>query len=78
MSDFWHKSSHSAFNGSCVEAGWHKSSHSALTDCVEARPYACGGDVLVRDTKDREGGTLAFSPQAWAEFLAGIRAGELS
>jgi hypothetical protein len=36
----------------------------------------CGGDVLVRDTKDREGGTLTFSREAWAEFTAAIKAGE--
>lgn len=29
--------------------------------------------VMVRDTTDREGGTLAFSPAAWEQFLGTIR-----
>jgi hypothetical protein len=75
----WHKSSHSAALN-CVEVGigLEKSSHSESGACVEAGPCACGGDVLVRDTKDREGGTLAFSREAWAAFLADVRAGGLT
>jgi hypothetical protein len=29
--------------------------------------------VMVRDTTDRDGGTLAFSAAAWEQFLAAIR-----
>jgi len=29
--------------------------------------------VLVRDTTDRDGGTLAFAADAWAEFLGTLR-----
>lgn len=73
----WIKSS-KCESGACVEVGaaLEKSSHSGAQNCVEAGPCACGGDVLVRDTKDREGGTLAFSREAWAEFTAAIKAGE--
>ncbi|WP_436522482.1 DUF397 domain-containing protein [Actinoplanes sp. HUAS TT8] len=54
---------------------WKKSTRSNGSDnCVEARTYQ--GEVQVRDTKDRTGGTLSFSPEAWADFLSGIRAGE--
>ncbi|WP_436519583.1 DUF397 domain-containing protein [Actinoplanes sp. HUAS TT8] len=32
--------------------------------------------VAVRDTKDRDGGTLVFTSEAWAAFLAGVKGGE--
>jgi len=32
--------------------------------------------VLVRDSKDREGPVLSFSPDEWAAFTAGVRGGE--
>jgi hypothetical protein len=32
--------------------------------------------VLVRDTKDPDGGTLLFTPADWSSFLNGVRAGE--
>jgi hypothetical protein len=31
------------------------------------------GAILVRDTADRDGGTLAFSASAWARFTASLR-----
>ncbi len=52
---------------------WRKSSYSSTGGeaCVEA---ATGGDmILVRDTTNRSGGTLAFAAQAWTEFLASLR-----
>jgi Domain of unknown function (DUF397) len=73
----WHKSSHSVGNGACVEVAWRKSSGSVANGaCVEVGTMACGGDVLVRDTKDREGPVLRFTPTEWSAFLAGARAGE--
>ena len=51
---------------------WRKSSYSANggQNCVEV-----AGDkaVLVRDTTNRDGGTLAFSAQAWQTFVNGIK-----
>jgi hypothetical protein len=47
---------------------WRKSTYSDGNggDCVE---LASGnGAILVRDTTDRDGGTLAFTAQAWQEF----------
>jgi hypothetical protein len=43
----------------------------AITNCVEV-----GGDpdvVMVRDTTNRDRGTLAFDRQAWRRFAARIR-----
>jgi len=33
------------------------------------------GIVAVRDSKDPDGPALTFSPDNWADFTAGIRAG---
>jgi len=55
---------------------WHKSSYSGSNggNCVEV---ARDGDhVLVRNTRDRAGGTLDFTGGEWRAFLAGARDGE--
>jgi len=51
---------------------WRKSSYSGANgSCVET---ATGnGVVLVRDTTNREGGTLAFTAGAWQAFLETLR-----
>jgi hypothetical protein len=52
---------------------WRKSSYSGNggEQCVET---ASDDDtVLVRDTIDRDGGTLAFAADAWAKFTASLR-----
>lgn len=51
---------------------WRKSSYSGSSgSCVET---ASGdGAVLVRDTKDLDGGTLSFTADAWRMFTTGIR-----
>ena len=71
----WRKSSYSGSSGgNCVEvASWRKSSHSGGSggDCVEVAEGASA--VVVRDTKDRDGGTLAFTAGAWAAFTASLR-----
>ncbi|WJK42663.1 DUF397 domain-containing protein [Solwaraspora sp. WMMA2056] len=69
----WRKSSRSGdTGGNCVEvaAVWRKSSRSTDNggNCVEVAGNL-PGRVLVRDSKDRDGGTLAFSPTAWTSFL---------
>ena len=81
----WAKASASGINGNCVEVGTalEKSSYSDQHGCVAAGPCACGGEVLAHDTKccddpDHCGQKLAFSREVWREFLAGIKAGELS
>ena len=52
---------------------WRKSTYSDSggENCVETASDA--GVVLVRDTTNRAGGTLAFGPEAWAAFLTSIR-----
>lgn len=57
-----------------ANAAWRKSSHSSGNgNCVEvaARPTA----VAVRDTKDRDGGTLVFTPTEWGAFIEGAKTG---
>ncbi|MFV2115803.1 DUF397 domain-containing protein [Micromonospora sp. LOL_025] len=51
-------------------AQWRKSTRSGNNggSCVEVADNL-PGVVLVRDTKDREGGTLAFAPGNWASFV---------
>jgi hypothetical protein len=67
----WRKSSYSANGGDCVEVGWRTSSYSANGgSCVEV---ATGASILIRDTKDREGGTLAAPAAAWRELLSRLR-----
>jgi len=52
------------------EPAWRKSSRSngSSGNCVEVADNL-PGRVLVRDTKDRDGGTLAFGPSAWRSFV---------
>ncbi|MEV0698435.1 DUF397 domain-containing protein [Saccharopolyspora sp. NPDC050389] len=52
---------------------WRKSSRSGTNNCVE---LAIGEAAThIRDTKDRNGGTLRVNQRAWAEFLSDIKAG---
>ncbi|WP_407560683.1 DUF397 domain-containing protein [Streptomyces sp. 184] len=72
----WSKSSHSSGgDGDCVEfaISWHKSSYSSSGDgdCVEVA--ACPEAVHVRDSKDKTGPHLTFTPDAWAAFVAYAR-----
>jgi hypothetical protein len=54
------------------EAGlrWVKSGYSSQGNCVEVAP---GGRVLVRDTEDRSGPVLRFTPAAWRRFAAQVK-----
>jgi len=51
---------------------WRKSSYSDANggNCVE---ISYDGVILVRDTADRDGGTLAFTADAWQRFAAGLK-----
>jgi Domain of unknown function (DUF397) len=51
---------------------WRKASYSnGSGDCVEVADAA--SMVLVRDTKDRDGGTLTFTATAWRSFRDSFR-----
>lgn len=53
---------------------WRKSSLSNSVGCLE---FAADRDlVLVRDSKDRGGPVLSFSPREWQSFVDGARRGE--
>ncbi|HET6187631.1 MAG TPA: DUF397 domain-containing protein [Trebonia sp.] len=79
----WRTASYSGSNSNCVEVGvWRKASYSGGNggNCVEvaATLDQAGADVLclVRDSKDRDGGSLAFTPAAWRAFTARVRNGD--
>lgn len=58
-------------NISASALAWRKSSFSNSGGCVEVA--ASGGAAFVRDTKNRNGATLAFSFTAWLKFIDTIR-----
>jgi hypothetical protein len=70
----WRKSTYSGNGGQCVEvAAWRKATSSGNgNDCVEAG-VAESGHVLVRDTTDRDGGTLTFPVAAWRTFATDLK-----
>lgn len=55
---------------------WFKSSFSGAgcNACVEVA--LAPGEIAVRDSKDREGPVLVFTPDEWRAFLSGVRADE--
>ncbi|MFJ4792339.1 DUF397 domain-containing protein [Kitasatospora purpeofusca] len=70
----WRKSTHSSNEGGeCVEVGWRKSTHSGDEGgaCVEVAETTAA--VLVRDSKDKSGPHLTFTPAAWEAFVAYAR-----
>ncbi len=53
-----------------TDAKWRKSSRSGSNggSCIEVADNL-PGIVLIRDTKDREGATLDFTPGNWQSFV---------
>lgn len=51
---------------------WRKSTRSDANGgaCVEV---ASDGAIFVRDTTDRDGGTLSFTAEAWRAFAAELK-----
>jgi hypothetical protein len=58
-----------------MDATWRKSSYSGGNGggCVEVGAQPQAGYVLVRDTKDRQGPALRFTPGAWRRFADRVR-----
>jgi Domain of unknown function (DUF397) len=54
------------------EATWRTSSYSGTGNCVEVGSDSTA-DVLIRDTKDRTGPVLEFTPRAWRTFTGELR-----
>ena len=51
---------------------WRTASYSTGNgSCVETA--SVNGVVMVRDTTDRDGGTLSFTAGAWAKFAASLK-----
>jgi hypothetical protein len=51
---------------------WRKASYSnGSGSCVETASAA--GTIAVRDTTDRDGGTLTFTDDAWRAFTGTLR-----
>ena len=54
---------------------WRKSSASGTgANCVEVASFK--SSVLVRDTIDRHGTILTFTPAQWRSFVRGIKNGD--
>ncbi|WP_326799069.1 DUF397 domain-containing protein [Streptomyces sp. NBC_01808] len=62
---------------SSIGPDWFKSSYSSgdADNCIEIAVTSQA--VLVRDTKDREGGQLSVTPAAWADFVTFAKAVDL-
>jgi hypothetical protein len=57
-----------------LRRSWRKSSYSnSSSNCVEVG--RAGPAVAVRDTKNRDGGALAFSRPSWQEFTRRVKQG---
>jgi hypothetical protein len=55
-----------------MQDDWRKASYSNGSGaCVEVGRAT--GSIAVRDTKDRDGATLAFSADTWASFTASLK-----
>lgn len=55
---------------------WRTSTYSGnVGNCVELAGLD-GGHRAVRDSKDRSGPALIFTPAEWSAFTAGVRDGE--
>jgi uncharacterized protein DUF397 len=57
-------------------AGWRKSTRSGpySDNCVEVA--FVGGAVALRDSKDKAGAVLLFTPEDWLAFVGGTKDGE--
>jgi hypothetical protein len=54
---------------------WRKSTYGDSNggNCVETASDSANAAIVVRDTTNRDGGTLAFTANAWQRFTPGLR-----
>jgi hypothetical protein len=59
-----------------ARASWRKSARSGpySDNCVEVA--FVGGAVALRDSKDKSGPVLLFTPEEWLAFVGGTKDGE--
>jgi uncharacterized protein DUF397 len=92
VNENWQKSSLSFANGNCVEVRWQKSTLSNGSDecvevCYQKSSLSNGqaqcvevtiepGEILVRNSRDREGPVLSFTEGEWEAFIGGVYLGE--
>lgn len=77
MTNEWSRSS-ACNSNACVEVQWRKSQLSSNQgSCVEVGTCDCD-EILVRDSKDRGGPVLSFTPKEWNAFLDGAVKGEFN
>lgn len=69
----WRVATYTGGNGNCVEvASWRVATYTGGNgDCVEVGD--AGRAILVRDTKDRDGGTLAFTAATLQSFANSLK-----
>ncbi|MFX0580691.1 DUF397 domain-containing protein [Nocardia nepalensis] len=61
-----------------TDAEWFKSSRSGSAgECVEVA-WLESGHVGIRDSKNRTGPALIFTPAEWDAFTAGVHGGEFN
>lgn len=60
-----------------MDNDWTRSSYCDSSQCVEVAG-AEFGEILVRDSKDREGPVLRFTPDEWVAFIDGVKNGEFN
>jgi hypothetical protein len=53
---------------------WRKSARSGTNGCVEVA--FADERIAVRDSKNRKGPVLVFTPREWEAFVGGVRDGE--
>jgi Domain of unknown function (DUF397) len=56
-------------------AAWFKSTRSGSNGCVEVA--FVGGQMAMRDSKDKAGSVLLFSADEWEAFIVAVRDGKL-
>jgi Domain of unknown function (DUF397) len=69
----WRVATYTGDQGNCVEvASWRVATYTGGSgDCVEVGDT--GHTILIRDSKDRAGGTLTFPATSWQAFANSLK-----